>query len=460
VRSVLTVIAIVLAVATAVLGASYLALQPTVLRIAVPATNTFDQRLFQAAADMLQAQRAPVQFKFVTAATETAAFTLLDRREVDLAVLRSDMAGRGVAQTVMIMRTEAAMLMAPKGGRVKQVRDLPTRALGVVREGPSDGVLLSHLLDFYGLTRDKINPTPLTADDIEPALRTRRVEAIAVVGPVASKATADVVAQVARATRGAIQFIDVEEADAIAKRIPALEAVEIDQGAFGGRPPRPTESFTTVAFSMRLVSHNRVDKDTISELIRQLLNMRQNLNAVLAGARHMRVPDLEEDSAYIAHAGVKTFVNNEQQTFFDRYSDVIYLGLFLAGGFGSVATGLLSWAGNRQRRQIMASIARLEDIADTVQEARTIDELAAIEREIKTVLHAALARAMKGDLDAGGLAAFEMAIADARARAAIQRQVLSLSAPLPALPGPAPTSDNVETLDFGKSGGDQTARTG
>ena len=162
----------------------------------------------------------------------------------------------------------------------------------------------------------------------------------------------EAIADAARGIKGAIQFIEIEEADAIVKRIPALESIEIEQGAFGGRPPRPAESFNTLGYSIRLVTNTRTDTDSIAELARQLFLIRQNLSAAIPGAGLMETPDVEEASAFLIHPGVRAYVNGEQRTWFDKYNDYIYLGLFLGSGLGSVAAGMFGWmrSGKRQAR--------------------------------------------------------------------------------------------------------------
>ena len=102
--------------------------------------------------------------------------------------------------------------------------------------------------------------------------------------------------------------------------------IEIEQGAFGGRPPRPAESFNTLGYSIRLVTDTKTDSDSIAELARQLFLIRQNLSVAVPGAGLMETPDVDEASAFLMHPGVRAYVNGEQRTWFDRYNDYIYLG--------------------------------------------------------------------------------------------------------------------------------------
>ena len=149
-----------------------------------------------------------------------------------------------------------------------------------------------------------------------------------------------------------MQFIEIEEADAIVKRIPALESVEIEQGAFGGRPPRPAGELQHARLFDPAGGEHRDRHRQIAELMRQLYLIRQNLSAAIPGAGLMETPDVEEATSFLIHPGVRAYVNGEQRSWFDKYSDYIYLGLFLGSGFGSVAAGMFGWmrSGNAAAR--------------------------------------------------------------------------------------------------------------
>lgn len=414
--------AILLACTALAIGGSYFALQPTVLRMAIPVTDLTDLRIFGTAAEILRSHRTSLRLEFVSKPDQAEAQAALERREVHLAVLRSDLAGLGNAQTVLIMRTEAGVIVAPKGGKIQKVTDIGKGTIGVVREGPNDGALLMHVLDYYGVPRTNINAIPLKVDEVAAALRDRRVDTLVVVGPVSSKGMAEVIFEAAKGSKNGLNFFDIEEASAIAKRFTALESIEVDQGAFGGRPPRPAESFTTLGYTVRLVAHEQVDGEAVAEFVKQLLNARQHINVAAPGAHRMQAPDLDETTSFIIHAGTRIFVNGEQKNFFDRYSDWIYLGLFLGSFAGSVATGMLSWFGAQRRRNTMRHVMQLETALEGLREMRSIKEIDVVERKADEVFHVALAKAVDGELDSSAIATFEMAMSDARSRIAAQRK--------------------------------------
>lgn len=422
-RAFLATAAVVLAILAAGLGVAHFVLRPAEFKVAIPASNALDTRLFGAAAELLRNQRTPVRLEVVPSASTKEAMDALEAGKVKLAVLRSDFALQGRAHTVMVMRREAAVLIASKTGKLQKVTDLPNATLGVTRDGPLDGRLLAPVLDYYGIPRDKAKYVNIAQDDVANALKQKKIDAVLAVGAVTSKQVAEIVNDAARGLKGGVNFIDIEEADAIVKRLPSLEAVEVEQGAFGGRPPRPAESFNTLGFSVRLVATQKADNDQIAELVRQLYLIRQNLNASIVGAGLMETPDLDEATPFLIHPGVRAYVNGEQRNFFDRYSDYIYLLLFVGSGLGSVIVGMFGWMGGK-REEPAVPVARVEAMLDAVRDAKSRDDLDAAEREADALFRSVFGAGAAGKLSEGAVASFSMALNEVRQRIAARRTAL------------------------------------
>lgn len=420
----LIAMSVILLGSAAIAAASYGYMKPIKLKVAIPATDVVDQKLFGLAADALRTQRAPVRLEVVIRENAEEVATALERQQVQLAVLRSDAAMRDRTPTVLVMRTEVAVMLAPKSRKIKKISDLPKSALGIVVDGPADGRLLQLVLDYYGIPPTSIRPVFLKSSEVVAALKDKKVDAVIVLGVLTSKPLSDTIAEMSRATGDGLQFINIEEASAIAKRAQALVHVEIEEGAFGGRTPRPPEDIQTLGYTMRLVAHDQVSEDAIAELARQLVNMRQNLHSAVPGSGLMDTPDLDDKSAFLVHSGARMFANGEQKTFFDHYSDYIYLGLFLGGGIGSVVTGILSWLGIRQRRESLDDILQIEDVLGAVAAAQNEDELDMLERKTDDIVDVAVNHGAKGLYTSSEIATFQLAIGEARNRIAARRMAL------------------------------------
>src|SRR4029077_2630730 len=414
-----------LAVLAAIAGVVHFAVRPTFLKVAVSAGNTLDQRVFGQAGEMLLSAHAPVRIEVVVVENGKTAVEQLEAGKVQLAVLRSDAALQGSAATVLIMRREAAVLIAPKTGKFQKVTDLPNTMLGITRDGPVDSGLLGPVLDYYGADRAKMKYLALPTDEIANALRQKKVDAVLVVGPIASKQVSDLIAETVRGTKGTIQFIEIEEADAIAKRVPALEKIEIEQGAFGGRPPRPPESFNTLAFSVRLVASPKTDSDKIAELVKQLYLIRQNIRAAVPGAGLMVTPDVDEATPFLIHPGTRAYANGDQKNLLDRYSDWIYLGAFIMSGLGSVAVGLFCSVGRGGNGDRAAPLRKLQDLLAAARAAPDPQTLDQLERHADEIFDSVYERGIKDELSASALAAFNLGVTELRRAIAARRTALA-----------------------------------
>ena len=429
-RIVLTAFAVALGAIALVLGAGYFATLSTTLKVAVPSHDTASRRLFETAAEAFRTQRQAIRLTVVTTPDSAAALSALDKGNVDLAVGRSDDVLRTRSQTALIIRQEAAVIMAPKTGKVKKFADVVGVNLGIVREGPASTGSFTALMDYYGLQPSKLKPVLLTPGDIGPALREKRVEAVIVIGDPTSKRVADAVGEANRAVRGGIVFLEIEAAEAIARRVPSLEAAEFKQGIFGGAPPLPAETVTSIGSSIRLVASERLSDERVSDLLRQLLTARQSIGAVVPGAGLIKLPstDADDSTAFVIHPGVLSYGDGEIKTFFDRYGDWLYMGLFLLSGVGSAFAAMLGRFNTERRRRIMSRVFEIEALIDRAAAADSSEALAQIERETDEVFRVALKQAVRGDLDEAGIKTFEMALMEARTRIAQRRAALTEAA--------------------------------
>ena len=423
-RILLILCAIILGAVTIAIGTTYFALRPQELRVAVPATDPIDLRVIGTAGYLLRSQRAPIRLVLVQVDKTKDATDALEAGKVDLAIVRSDAALLGQTHTVMIMRREAAVILAPTSGKVRTVADLQNATIGVTRDRPIDGSPLAPVLEYYGVTRDNTRHVALQSDEVASAFLEKKVDAMIAVGPVTAKQMHEAIADAARGMDGAIQFVEIEEAEAIAKRIPALEQIEVEQGAFGGRPPRPAKTLNTVGFSIRMVTSTSTDTDTIAELTRQLFLIRQHLSSAVPGAGLMETPDIEEATPFLVHPGVRAYLNGEHRTWFDKYNDYIYLGLFFAGGLGSVAAGVFGWMRGGGSRGPNVPRQRIEAVLDAIGDAKTCEQLDAAERETDAIFRTVFGLGAEGRLSADAIATLNLAMSELRGRIAAQRSAL------------------------------------
>lgn len=398
--------------------------RPTVLTVAVSKLDADDNALIAVVEAQLKRERKTVRLHTILADTATEAATMVDAAKADLAVVRTDVALPSNAQTVVILHRDAAIIVAPASSEIKDLVDLPGRRIGILRDGPANARLLEVALAQSEVRADAVPIEALQPGDVADAIRTKRIDAVMMVDVVSSSLMHDIVKAMTAAGGGPPIFVPISEASAIAQRSPAYESFEVVKGAFGGSPPRPAEEFDTLSVTHRLVANEDVDQGLIATLTRFLLTERSNIAANYPMARQIEAPSTDKGSVLPVHAGAAAYIDDEEQTFFDKYSDMIYMGAMMLGVVASGGTALLSRVGAQKSAALDASITRLLEMLATVRKATLAATLDAAQIEADAILVSALA-ADGGSEDGGRRAAFGLVLDQVHAAIRDRRAMLS-----------------------------------
>lgn len=405
---------------------------PTTLKVAVGPMTGEDTRLVAAMTQYLARERQSVRLKLVLTDGVAASADAIQAEKADLGIVRTDVSMPAKAQTVAIMHRDAAVLMAPEASGIAKVADLRGRTVGLVRNMPANARLLETILAHYEVPQASVRTAVLTSPaEVEDALRSGRVDAVMAVGTLTGRTLTDTVAAATRAAGAAPVFVPVGEAEAIAQRAPTLESIEVVRGAFGGTPPRPAETMTTVGVSHRLVARADLDDGAISELTRLVFSMRPAIAAEVALANRIEAPDTSKSSSLPVHPGAAAYYEGEVLTFMERYGDWFYLAVMALSIVGSALAGFASTVANRRRAQDMALLDELLDVVRRARGAATPEELDALEVGVDEVLAVALGKAGTGGIDGQAISAFTLGLDEARRAIAERRAWLKAPPPLP-----------------------------
>lgn len=406
---------------------------PDVLRVAVGPVGSEDARLIAAAGQYLAREHEGLRFKIVPTEGEAESSRALDEGRADLAVVRTDVALPEKAQLVAILHRDAVVLLTVPNREVGTVSALRGKTVGIVRQMPANAKLLALLLSHYEVEANSVQTVFLPGpEEVEAAIRSGQVDAVLAVGTLTGRTVSGTVAAVTAAAGGdAPVFLPVSEVEAIAQRSKLHESFEVVRGAFGGSPPRPAEPVRTLGVNHLLVASTTLEDSDISELTKLLFTMRPSIARDVPLANRIEAPDLSKSASVPVHPGANAYYENEVETFFDRYSDWLYLGLFAASIIGSGFAGLASRASAKRRARTLGLLDRLLEIVRQSRHAEHPAELDGLERETDDILGIALGRAGNGQLDGHGVSAFALGLDQARHAIAERRRVLGR--PLPHL---------------------------
>jgi TRAP transporter TAXI family solute receptor len=420
-------------------GTLYYVLKPTTLRIAVGPAGSEDQKLVQVMAQTFARESSSVRLSVVTTEGTAESIALFSAGQADLAVARGDLNLPANAESVAILRKNVVVLWAPSGlppkgskktpaPRIKTLDELAGRRVGVIGRTQANVTLLRVILKESGIDPDKVAISQFATNQIGEMAKDSSVDAFMAVGPLKSKITVDAIAASA-AARGEPKFLAVDVADAIAKKNPIYESEEIPASIFGSSPQRPEDKVDTVAVNHLIIAPKSLSDTTVAAFARQLFTNRQQLARELPAASQIEKPDTDKDAALPAHAGAAAYIDGNERTFLEKYTDYIWFAILIVSGLGSAGAWFKHYWYKDEREQYIAHRDHLLELISKVRTAETPSELAEMQGAADGMLREALNCYDEGTIEEGDLSVIGLALEQFHHAVADRRLVLASGEP-------------------------------
>jgi hypothetical protein len=313
------------------------------------------------------------------------------------------------------------------GPKITKIEQLAGRRVGVVGRTPANVNLLKVILQQYGVDPNKVEIVQFPAGEADEAIRNQKADAYLAAGPVNSKITADAIAASTH-DGGTPTFLSIDSAEAIAQNHPEYEASDIPAGTFGGAPDRPDDEVKTISFSHHIVARKSLAESTIAAFTRQLFAARQAVMTEFPLAAKIETPDTDKDAVIPVHPGAAAFVDGEEKTFLDRYSDFIWWGLMGLSAMGSAGAWFAGYLKKDERNNNSELRERLLEMLAAARRADSLDELDQMQTEADSILRDTLHCYADGAIDEGALTAFNIALQQFH-HAVADRKALLLNMP-------------------------------
>lgn len=425
--------------------AFYVSSRPTFLTFAVPSTNADDLRLVQAITQQFSRERAGIRLRPTTVENPAQSAAAIEAGTSDLAIVRADLPVPKQGLVVAVLRHNVVVMIVPaagsearakpnKGARAKpkkidKIEDLSGLRIGVIGRGstPNNTEVVKVVLRQYEIAPEKVAIVPIDSENVRTALRKAPVDVIIVVGPVTSQYITEAIAAASTAT---VQpsFLSIGASEAIANRLPFYVSTELKEGVFGGKRPLPNDSVETIAFNHYIVARRELSESQVADFARLLFGARQGLRREVPAIAKIEKPDTDNSAAVQAHPGAIAFFENDQKTFFDRYSDLLFLVVIAMGFVGSAITWLATYVRADERVRRMRVIDNLLDVVRRARQAQTLEDVEKLRLSVDDMLKRTLQNAEQRKLDEPALITFSLAIAQAQL-AINDRQATLRSAP-------------------------------
>ena len=419
-RPVIFFIAGLLIVVAGVVAGLYFWSPHAQLRVTIGPAGSAAYRFISAFAAVTEATHPRIRIQLVPVADLAGSAKALEGHATDLAIIRSDAEIPANGQTIAILRRDVVAFIVPGNSPVDKIPALVGKTVGIPT-GPLQSYnekTLDTILSYYDIPAKSVKRVFLPLVDIGAAVRERHVAAVLAIGPMAPGEVVDVVNAIKLATRTVPTLLGIDEADAINKRFPGLESIDVPSAAFRGRPPVPDDTVTTLAVTYRFVAPDTMLDAVAGAIARSLVMTKAQLTAKTPLASQIETPDPDENNPILPiHPGVANYLSNGEQSFFDEFQRYFYMGGMAISVAGSLIAVVVGQVKRRKSESDLKQIDRLIAIADQALSAQAVYDLKPLDEELNRIVAWVVQRQAAGAADS---AAFAIAID--HARRAIQRQ--------------------------------------
>ena len=183
------------------------------------------------------------------------------------------------------------------------------------------------------------------------------------------------------------------------------------------------------------MARNDLANSIVGDLTRLILAERAAAATVAPVANHIEAPETDKGGVLPTHPGAAAYLDGEEETFFDKYSDMIYIGAMIGSVLASGAATLASRMAVKGYERFDLLMEQALMIIKAGREAADAKSLARLELEIDEILTQSLAAAHMPKLDAHQLAALSLAVQQARLAISDRRAEMALQS-FASSPGP------------------------
>ncbi len=404
---------------SAIAGIAFFVLRPTTLRIAVGPSGSDDQEVIQALAQSFARDRSTVRLNLITTAGPIDSIAMLATSKADLAVARADEEMPDGTNSVAIMRKNVVVLWSPSGARkgsrkeprakIEAIGDLAGHRVGVVGRTQINAKLLRVILMESGVNPDKVAIAQFDTNQVTDMVRDPTIDAFMTVAPLESKITSEAIISTAR-LRGEPVFLPIDVSETITRKHPLYESEEIPGAVFSSSPARPDDKIETVGVDHLIVAPKSLSERTVATFTRQLFAARPSLIREVPAAAKIEKPDTDKDAALPAHPGAAAYIDGNERSFMDEYSDYIWGAVLLLSVLGSVSAALRHFIKRDERKLNTLHREKLLAAISLVRKIDTLEELDELQHEADDILRETLDCYDDGAIEESDLAAYHLVL--------------------------------------------------
>jgi TRAP-type uncharacterized transport system substrate-binding protein len=416
------VLTLILSLVTVWAGRAMLRTSET-LTFAVGDPNSEEARFAAKLAEVLKNNSSRFRIKIANSPDNAKAIAQFDRRLAELAILRTDSKVPSRARTLAILEHDLVLLLGPGNKKIKSLAELRKKKVAVLAESDSSLAFVRGILDLpegsEAASRVQMAPRGATLDKLFSS--GGYGAAVAIVH--ASKAVRDkAYEQVAK--RGGFTLNAIDEAKALARKVPGISEETLSTGMLASSPEIPDDDLDTIGLEWLLVAQSRISNTTAGELARIVYENKSELGLENGFATRIEPASTDKDAFVMAHRGAADYINDDTKSFMDRYSDLMYVGAAALSIIGSIFAAIYAKITRIAPEKASELSTAILNIGERIEHAHTLDQLECLQEELEGILRGAVIGLRDGTISTDGLDTFKLGYEFVRDEIGMRRDYL------------------------------------
>ena len=314
---------------------------------------------------------------------------MLEKGDVDMAVVRLDDQLPTKAGVVALLRTNLLIAVAPARFNLDSLSDVKGKRIGLVSRSPLDEPALRRILDALGLKPTDIRLETISASDVANLTRNGQIEVAVIVGAPSDPEVQTVVNAVAGTRKNPPTVLSVDIGD-VDQATPAGSAETIGDDTF----PKlgiPDDDVDTIGVKTVLVANSsasgplrdRAFNNAIKELTRSLIERHGELAHDVPLASLISAPDKDDDARFPVHAGTNDYLNDTDTSWATLFSDQIWNVVLVGGFLGSLFAAAGSFLTKGAPDPLLEMLGRMKAITEQAEASTDPADAAALSRALR-----------------------------------------------------------------------------
>jgi TRAP-type uncharacterized transport system substrate-binding protein len=377
------------------------------LTFAVGNANSAEARFAARLAAMLKNASSRLHIKIVSNTDNTKALAQFDRKDADLAVLRTDARIPPRARALAILEHDVLLLMSPGGKKIASLAELKKKKIAVLADGDTNAAFVRHILDIPdgpdAAAKVQMAPPNSTLDKLFGSGGYGAVVAIAHASTLVKDKRYEQYAK-----RGGFTVNAIDESEALTRRNPGISEETLATGMLSSAPAIPDDDLDTVGLQWLLVAQSRMSTTSAGDLARTIYENKAALALEDGFASRIEPADTDKDAFIVAHLGAAEYINDDTKSFMDRYSDLLYLGAGALSIIGSICAGFYAKVTRIAPEKAGELATAILDIGERIAHAQSMDALDALQDELEAILRGVVVGLRDGTISSDGLETFKL----------------------------------------------------